>query len=63
MIFYTVIIGIIDMSVSRMHIGQDLKKTEGPFQVLCVCWRESNFMEVRNIVLSLDLVQNMSIEQ
>ena len=29
MVFYTVIIGIIDLSVSWMQIGQDLRKTEG----------------------------------
>ena len=29
-VFYTVIMGIIDLSVSRMQIGQDLRKTEGP---------------------------------
>ena len=29
MVFYTVTMGIIDLSVSRMHIGQNLRKTEG----------------------------------
>ena len=33
MIFYTVIMGIIDLSVSRMLIGQDLRRTGGPLQV------------------------------
>ena len=33
MIFYTIIMSIIDLSVSRMHIGQDLRKTEGPLRV------------------------------
>ena len=33
MVFYTVIMGIIDFSVSRMLIGQDLRKTGGPPQV------------------------------
>ena len=28
--FYTVIMGIINLSVSRMQIGQDLRKTKGP---------------------------------
>ena len=28
MVFYTIIMGIIDLSVSRMQIGQDLKKTK-----------------------------------
>ena len=46
MVFYTVIIGIIDLSVSRMQIRQYLRKTEGLyFGLLCVCWRESSFME------------------
>ena len=39
MVFYTVIIGIIDLSVSRMQIGQDLRKIEGPLRVL-VCLLE-----------------------
>ena len=30
MVFYILIMGIIDSSVSRMQIGQDLRKTEGP---------------------------------
>ena len=33
MVFYIVIMGIIDLSVSWMQIGQDLRKTEGPLQV------------------------------
>ena len=32
MVFYTVIIGIIDLSVSRMLIGLDLRRTGGPLQ-------------------------------
>ena len=32
MMFYTVIMGIIDLSVSRMLIGHDLRKTGGPLQ-------------------------------
>ena len=32
MVLYTVIMGIIDLSVSRMLIGQDLRRTGGPFQ-------------------------------
>ena len=39
MVFYTVIMGIIDLSVSRMQIGQDLRKTEGPLRVT-VCLLE-----------------------
>ena len=33
MVFYTVIMGIIDLSVSRMLIRQDLRRTRGPLQV------------------------------
>ena len=33
MVFYTVIMGIIDLSVSQMLIGQDLRRTRGPLQV------------------------------
>ena len=32
-VFYTVIMGIIDLSVSRMQIGQDLRKIEGLLRV------------------------------
>ena len=34
MVFYTVIMGIIDLSVSRMIIGQDLRRTRGLLQVI-----------------------------
>ena len=33
MVFYTVIMGIRDLNVSRMQIRQDLSKTEGPLRV------------------------------
>ena len=33
MVFYTIIMGIIDLSVSRMIIEQDLRRIEGPLQV------------------------------
>ena len=33
MVFYTVIMSIIDLSVLRMQIGQDLRKTEGLLRV------------------------------
>ena len=40
MVFYTTIIGIIDLSVSRMQIGKDLRKTEGPLRVtMCLLER------------------------
>ena len=32
MVLYTVIMGIIDLSVSRMSIGQDLRRTGGSLQ-------------------------------
>ena len=39
MVFYTVIMGITDLSVSRMQIRQVLRKTEGPLRVT-VCLLE-----------------------
>ena len=39
MVFYIVIMGIIDLNVSQMQIGQDLRKTEGPLRVT-VCLLE-----------------------
>ena len=33
MVFYIVIMGIIDLSVSWLLIGQDLRRTGGPLQV------------------------------
>ena len=39
MVFYTVIMGIIDFSISQMQIGQDLRKTESPLRVT-VCLLE-----------------------
>ena len=41
MVFYIVLMGIIDLSVSRMQIGQDLRKTEDPLRVT-VCLLEGN---------------------
>ena len=34
MVFYTIILGIIDLSVSRMLIGQDRRRTGSPLQVI-----------------------------
>ena len=39
MVFYTVIMDIIELSISRMQIEQDLRKTEGSFRVT-VCLLE-----------------------
>ena len=44
MVFYTVIMSIIDFSVSRMQIREDLRQ-KVHFRLLHVCWRESSFME------------------
>ena len=33
MVFYTIIIGIIDLKVSWMLIGQDLRRTRDPLQI------------------------------
>ena len=45
MAFYTIIIGIVDLSVSQMLIRQDLRGQKVHFVVLCVCWREFSFVE------------------
>ena len=39
MVFYTVIMGIIDLSASHMQIREDLRKIEGQFRVT-VCLLE-----------------------
>ena len=40
MVFYIVIMGIIKLSVSRMLIGQDLRRTGGPLQgTMCLLER------------------------
>ena len=64
MVFYTVIMGIINLSVSQMLIGPDLRRTRG------LLWVTVSLLEgieshgrVRNRVLSLDLVQNLNIER
>ena len=37
MVFYTVIMSIIDLSVLRMLIRQDLRRTEGPLRgIVCL---------------------------
>ena len=37
MVFYTVIMGLIDLSASRMLIEQDLRRTRGPIQgIVCL---------------------------
>ena len=40
MVFYTVIMGVVDLSVSRMQIGKDLRKTEGPLRVTVCLLKE-----------------------
>ena len=40
MVFYIVIMSILDLSVSRMQIGQDLRKTEGPLRVIVCLLKE-----------------------
>ena len=40
MVFYTLIMSIIYFSVLRMLIGQDLRRTEGPFRgIVCLLER------------------------
>ena len=37
MVLYTVIMGITDLSVSRMLIRQDIRRTRGPLQgIMCL---------------------------
>ena len=64
MVFYTVIMGIINLSVSQMLIGPDLRRIRG------LLWVTVSLLEgieshgrVRNRVLSLDLMQNLNIER
>ena len=45
MIFYTIIIGIIDLSVSWMQIRQDIRKTEGPLRITVYLLEEPSFIE------------------
>ena len=57
MVFYIVIMGIIDLGVSRMLIEQDLRRTGGPLQVtVSLLEGIQSHGRVRNRVLSLDLV-------
>ena len=63
MVFYTVIMSIIDLSVSQMLIGQDLRRTGGPLQVTVSLLKGiESHRKVRNKVLSLDLIQSLIIE-
>ena len=45
MVFYTVIMDTIELNVSWMLIGQDLKRTGVHYRLLCLCWKESSLME------------------
>ena len=57
MVFYSVIMGIIDLSVSRMQIRQDLRKTKGQLRVnMCLLEGIQSHGRVRNRVLFLNLV-------
>ena len=57
MVFYTVIMGMIDLSVSQMQIGQNLMKIKGPLRVtVCLLEGIQSHGRVRNKVLSLDLL-------
>ena len=46
MVFYIVIMGKINLSISWMQIGQDLRKTEGPLRVI-VCLLEGIYVKPR----------------
>ena len=64
MVFYTVIMAIIDLSVSWMLIGQDLRRTGGPLQgTMCLLEGIKSHGKVRNRVLSPDLMQSLNIER
>ena len=64
MVFYTVIMGIIDLSISQMLIRQDLRKTGGPLQfTVSLLEGIQSHGRVRKRVLSLDLVQSLNIER
>ena len=64
MVFYTVIIGILDLSVSQMLIRQDLRRTGGPLQVtVSLLEGIQAHGRVKNKVMSLDLVQCLNIER
>ena len=57
MVFYIVIMGIIDLSVSRMQIRHDLRRIGGPLWVTkCLLDGISSHGRVRNRALSLDLI-------
>ena len=64
MVFYIVIMSIIDSSVSRMLIGQDLRRTIGPlWGNVCLLERISSHGRVKNRDLSPNLMQSLNIEQ
>ena len=60
MVFYIVIMGKIDLSISWMQIGQDLRKTEGPLRVI-VCLLEGIYVKPRkNRIFSIVLIKTIT---
>ena len=60
MVFYIVIMGKIDLSISWMQIGQDLRKTEGPLRVI-VCLLEGIYVKPRkNQIFSIVLIKTIT---
>ena len=56
--------GITELRVFLTQIGQDLRKTGGPLRgTVCLLERIQSHGRVRNILLSLDLVQSLNIER
>ena len=56
--------GITDLSVFLTQIGQDLRKTGSPLRgTVCLLEGIQSHGRLRNILLSLDLVQSLNIEQ
>ena len=47
MVFYTVIVGMIDLSVSQMQIRQDIRKIEGSLWVT-MCLLEGNLVSLKS---------------
>ena len=64
MVFYMVIMSLIELSVSRMLIGQDLRRTRGPLRdIVSLLERIWSHGRVRNRVWFLVQGQNLNIEQ
>ena len=64
MVFYKVIMGITELSVFLMQIGQDLRRIGSPLRgTVYLLEGIYSHRRVRNRVLSLDLVHSLNIER